>query len=86
MLIKVTQEDIDQGRKNVSLGKIVGKSCPVALAIRRNFPHFQDYVGRTKILRYGEPEILFQQSVIDWINAFDTETQEVEPFEFELNI
>lgn len=78
MLIKVTQEDINKGKKHNC------NECPVALAIKRiiNDKYIKTHKANLSIdsVWYPLPSI-----VVKFISDFDKGIM-VKPFEFELNL
>jgi hypothetical protein len=81
MLIKITQQDIDRGDPGNAL------SCPIALAIKRDFPGEKVKVASSRI-EIGDVVLVLNVNsssikVYDFIEAFDMGLP-VAPFEVDL--
>ena len=74
MKIRITQQDIDNGRK----GDFVG--CAIAVALKREFA----YVSVSGWICIGEKYYLGQDEVLDWIADFDNRDKPVKPITIEL--
>lgn len=86
MIIKVTQEHIDKGKK------ANGYYCPVSLAIRETMPLTVVNTGCIKIYIYNKTDldlvklikcVATPSRIADFINDFD-KGYKVKPIEFEL--
>ena len=81
MLIEVTQDDIDNGRRNQP------SRCPIALAIQRGTGYFVSaWIGQAVIrtqLPKASIEIPLPECVNQFIAAFDN-GDDTAPFSFEL--
>lgn len=84
LIIDVTQEDIDEGKRFEPCG------CPVALAVQKKIPERRVIVYSHKI-QIGEDEIFVElpPSAKEFICKFDKKSNDkspVSPFSFELVI
>lgn len=80
-LIKVTQEDIENGLQNMTL------YCPVAVALKRHNPKFNYYVSN-KSVKIENSYIRFKplpRSAQRFISNFD-KNKKVKPFNFFIQI
>lgn len=90
MIVKVTQEHIDKGRKLIPNAKYMCTCCPVALALKDIFKVEDTWASLSK-LRVGQypKNLIFEVEtpayVSNWMIAFDS-GQLIEPFEFELSL
>lgn len=82
MIIKVTQDHIDDARNKIKAGIMcLVDCCPLSLAMGPNY-----YVGRQKVFKEESmEEWALPQNAIDWIALFDTE-KAVTPFQFEIDL
>lgn len=93
MLVKVTQEHIDKGRKNQEDNFVTdfSENCPVSLALKETF---KVYIAKSSnasltVGEFPEDSLIFTvptpSIVAHFINMFD-DYIDVEPFEFELSL
>lgn len=76
--ISVTAEDIEKGARECEF------SCPIALALRREFPKTEVCVDSIDI-RVGDVSVKTPETAALFISDFDC-GDEVEPFEFEIDL
>lgn len=85
MLFKITQEDINEGKKYQKEGKPGRRHCPTALCLSKLFKNvgvgfFDICLGENTVVLIKVPKKLNK-----FINDFDSK-RKVKPFEFELEI
>jgi hypothetical protein len=100
VIVKVTQEHIDKGRK-VDYNVSICSNCPIAFALKDTFK-VEEAFASYGYLRIGAfPEnLIFEvntpEQVVQWMLNFDTKNDKyiedkdfnsyVQPFEFELSL
>ena len=90
--VNVTQEDIDKGVQNDCF------SCPIGLALHKLFPKniyriYNHYINFFFPGQYNNPKFLSTSKSFDlpleakiFITNFDSNTNDVKPFSFEIEI
>lgn len=76
--IKVTQEDINLGQPNSTM------ACPISLAIHRQLGK-EAYVW-CELVEINNADIRLPENARKFIYAFDSNSEPVSPFEFELEL
>jgi hypothetical protein len=83
MLIEVTQEDIDAGKREDC------RNCPIALAVKRACPNWLNIAVSWQVEAdtiNGDPiEIQLPQEAEDFVGMFD-DGMKVQPFTFTLDL
>lgn len=77
MKIKVTQDDIDKGKRCLI------NQCPIALAVRRGTGLPTVYIGAVHFITGKFERVTLPPAAIEFIKKFDQQAT-VKPFEFEL--